>query len=259
MRQYRILTGLVMGLVLILLSGQLASAQSSLLRKLKQRAEDEIVNDVFGDKKKDENPTYQQTRSNSGSKKTRGGGLTNTAPDVAENISTAESAFKQGSYTEARYAVRQAILGIEMEIGQNILDGFPETVKGLNTVPENDNVASMSIGFVGLVIERVYRKNDQQLNITVGNDAAMLSAVNMYLTSGAYTSTGDDQTHKQVKFKDYRGVLAYDDYSGYTLSVPFGQSSIFVAEGVNFENEQEIMDAANEFDIEKIKKEFGEQ
>jgi hypothetical protein len=41
--------------------------------------------------------------------------------------------------------------------------------------------------------------------------------------------------------------------------VPFGQSSIFVAEAVNFENEQEIMDAANEFDIEKIKKEFGEQ
>jgi hypothetical protein len=258
MKHYRILTGLGMGMVLILLSGQLATGQS-LLRKLKQRAEDEIVNDVFGDKKKDENATLQQTNSNSGSGNTRGGGLTNTAPDVAENISNAESAFKQGSYTEARYAVRQAILGIEMEIGQNILDGFPETVKGLNTVPENDNVASMSIGFVGLVIERVYRKNDQQLKVTVGNDAAMLSAVNMYLTSGAYSSTGDDQDHKQVKFKDYRGVLAYDDYSGYTLSVPFGQSSIFVAEGVNFENEQEIMAAANEFDIEKIKKEFGEQ
>ncbi len=258
MKHYRIFTGLVLGLVLILLTGQQTTAQS-FLKKLKQRAEDEIINDVFGEKKKTESASFQQTSSSSGAKNTRGGGLTHTAPDVSDNISNAESAFKQGSYTEARYAVRQAILGIEMEIGQNILEGFPVTVKGLKTVPEDDNVASMSIGFVGLIIERVYRGNDQQLKVTVGNDAVMLSSVNMYLTSGAYASTAEDQNHKQVKFKDYRGVLAYDEYSGYTLSVPFGQSSIFIAEGVNFESEQEIMAAANEFDIEKIKKEFGEQ
>jgi hypothetical protein len=258
MKHYRIFTGLVLGLVLVFLTGQQTTAQS-FLKKLKQRAEDEIINDVFGENKKTENASFQQTSSASGAKNTRGGGLTHTAPDVAYNISNAESAFKQGSYTEARYAVRQAILGLEMEIGQNILEGFPVTVKGLQMVPENDNVTSMSIGFVGLIIERVYRGNDQQLKVTVGNDAVMLSSVNMYLTSGTYASTAEDQNHKQVKFKDYRGVLAYDDYSGYTLSVPFGQSSIFVAEGVNFESEQEIMAAANEFDIEKIKKEFGEQ
>ena len=258
MKHPRIFAGLALGLVLVMLCGQQARAQS-LLRKLKQRAEDEIVNDVFGGEKKTENASYQQTSAGSGAENTRGGGLTYTAPDVAENISNAESAFKQGSYSEARYAVRQAILGIEMEIGQNILEGFPETVKGLKTVPEDDNVASMSIGFVGLIIERVYRGNDQQLKVTVGNDAAMLSAVNMYLTSGAYATSADDQNHKQVKFKEYRGVLAYEDDSGYTLSVPFGQSSIFVAEAVNFENEEEVMAAANEFDIEKIKKEFGEQ
>jgi len=258
MKHYRIFKGLVLGLAVILLMGQQTTAQS-FLKKLKQRAEDEIIDDVFGEKKKTGNASYQQTNSASGAKNTRGGGLTHSAPDVVENISDAESAFKQGSYTEARYAVRQAILGVEMEIGQNILEGFPETVNGLKTVPENDNVTSASIGFVGLIIERVYHGNDQQLKVTVGNDAAMLTSVNMYLTSGAYASSAEDQNHKQVKFKDYRGVLAYDDYSGYTLSVPFGQSSIFVAEGVNFENEQEIMAAANEFDIEKIKNEFGEQ
>ena len=258
MKHHRIFTGLVLGLVLILLTGQQTTAQS-FLKKLKQRTEDEIIDDVFGEKKNTENASFQQTNSSSGANNTRGGGLTHTAPDVAENIGNAESAFKQCSYTEARYAVRQAILGVEMEIGQNILEGFPETVSGLKTVPEDDNVASASIGFVGLIIERVYRGNDQQLKVTVGNDAVMLTSVNMYLTSGAYASSAEDQNHKQVKFKDYRGVLAYDDYSGYTLSVPFGQSSIFIAEGVNFVSEQEIMAAANEFDIEKIKKEFGEQ
>jgi hypothetical protein len=258
MKHYRISSGLILALVLILLTGQQIAAQS-FLNKFRNRAEDEIIDDIFGGKKKTDDASSQQTNSNSTTQNTRGEGLTYTAPDVVANIGNAESAFKQGSYTEARYAVRQAILGVEMEIGQNILEGFPETVMGLNTVPENDKVSSMSIGFVGLIIERVYRGNDRQLKVTVGNDAAMLSAVNMYLTSGAYASTAEEQNHKQVNFKDYRGVLAYDDDSGYTLSVPFGQSSIFVAEAVNFENEQEIMDAANEFDIEKIKKEFGEQ
>lgn len=258
MKHHRIFKGLVLGLLLILIMGPQTKAQS-FLKKLKERAEDEIIDDMFGEEKKSESASFQQTNSASDAKNTRGGGLTHSAPDVDENIGIAESAFKQGSYTEARYAVRQAILGVEMEIGQNILDGFPETVNGLKTVPENDNVASGSIGFVGLIIERVYRGNDQQLKITVGNDAAMLSSVNMYLTGSTYASTAEDQNHKQVKFQDYRGVLAYDDDSGYTLSVPFGQSSIFVAEGVNFDNEQAFMAAANEFDIEKIKKEFGEQ
>jgi hypothetical protein len=258
MKHYRFFTGLVLGLALILFAGAQADAQS-FLKKLKERAEDEIINDVFGDSKKSGDASVQQTNSSSGARNTRGGGLTHTAPDVVDNINDAASAFNNGSYTESRYAVRQAILGIEMEIGQHILDGFPESVNGLRTVPEQDKVSSMSIGFVGLVIERVYREKDQQLTVTVGNDAAMLSAANMYLTSGAYASTAEDPNHKQVKFKDHRGVLAYNEHSGYTLSVPFGQSSIFVAEGVNFNDEHEIMAAANEFDIEKIKNELGEQ
>jgi hypothetical protein len=258
MKHYRIFTGLAVGLVIIMFAGQHANAQS-FLRKLKERAEDEIINDVFGDSKSSGDATVRQTSSSSGARNTRGGGLTHTAPNVEHNINLAASAFGEGSYTESRYAVRQAILGIEMEIGQQILDGFPDNVNGLKMIPEQDNVASMSIGFVGLVIERVYREKDQQLTVTVGNDAAMLSAANMYLTSGAYASTAEDQNHKQVKFNDHLGVLAYDEYSGYTLSVPFGQSSIFVAEGVNFATEQEIMAAAGEFDIEKIKKELGEQ
>jgi len=145
-----------------------------------------------------------------------------------------------------------------MEIGQNILDDLPTSVKGLSMVPEEDQVASMSIGFVGLTIERVYREGDQQFKVTLGNNAALLSAVNMYMSSAVYASN-EEPDHKQVKFKGYTGILEYDEYSGYKLSVPFGQSSIFVAGGINFESEQEIMAAANEFDLENIKQELGEK
>ena len=77
--------------------------------------------------------------------------------------------------------------------------------------------------------------------------------------SSASNSSTEYQNHKQVKFKGYPGILQYDDYSGYTLSVPFGQSSVFIAGGINFAEEQEIMAAADVIDIEKIKKELGEQ
>ena len=83
--------------------------------------------------------------------------------------------------------------------------------------------------------------------------------MNLYLTNGGYASTSNKQDYKQTKFKNYRGVIQYDESSGYTLSVPFGQSSIVVIQGVNYSNESTFMAAANVFDIEKVKQELGEK
>ena len=250
-------------LLLLLCSGQ-AEAQGRLLKKIQERAEDEVVNSIFGEKKKStdqENETttsgLEQSGSESSLTNTRGG-LNTTPPDVMKNISSAGSEYGSGNYREAKNAVRQAILGVEMEIGRNILDGLPAKVKDLGRVPEEDRVTSMSIGFVGLTIERTYRGGDQQLKVTIGNDAALLSAVNLYLSSGSYQSS-EDTGQKQVTYKGHQGLLAYDENSGYTLSVPFGQSSVFVANGINFSGEQEIMGAAEEFDLDKIKTELGER
>ncbi len=260
-------TGYILLLIFafIILSGKSGHSQR-FLNKIKNKAEDKAVDKMFGEDKNNQNSNSDNSSTNSNTtysssstiSNTRGSGLTNTAPDVNANLKEAESAYNDKKYTDARFAVRKAILGIELEIGDNILKGLPEEINGLPKIGEEDNVTSSGIGFVGMIIERTYRKDDQQLKITIGNDAAMLSAVNMYLSSGAYAST-QDPNHKQVTYKEYRGILEYDESSGYTLSVPFGQSSILVVEGVNFENEQEIMDAADKIDIESIKKELGEQ
>jgi len=242
----------------------------SFIKKLKDKSEDKAIEKVFGKDKTDQNnqsnqPSYpdqggssSSSSSSSGASNNRGGGLSNTAPDVKANIKDAETAFEGKDYDNARFAVRQAILGIELEIGKKILKDLPESISGLDKVAEEDNVTSSGIGFVGLIIERTYRKGDQELRITIGNDAGLLSMANMYLASGSYAST-QDQNHKQVKFKEYRAVLEYDESSGYKLSVPFGQSSILIAEGINFASEQEIMSAAEKIDIDNIKKELGEQ
>ena len=82
----------------------------------------------------------------------------------------------------------------------------------------------------------------------------------MYLANGGYAqNTNGQQNWKQTKVKGYRAVIEYNESSGYKLSVPVGQSSIIIFEGINFANEQEMMNAANQIDIDGIKKHLGEK
>lgn len=229
------------------------------LRKLKQKVQTDVINKAIGDENKTENaPPAQNPPSNSPVTNTKGKGLANSTPDVKGNISDALTAYEAKNYSNARFAARQALLGIEIEIGKKVLENLPKSVSGMDYVEDEDNVSSMSIGFVGFTISRVYRSNDKELRVTIGNDATLLAATNMYLAGGGYATTSDPN-HKMITYKGYRSVIQFDEGSGYTLSVPFGQSSIFVLNGINFENEQEIMNAADKFDIDKIKNELGEK
>lgn len=188
-----------------------------------------------------------------------GAGLVTTPPNVNENLASAEAAFKANNYGDARYSVRQAMLGVEMEIGKKILTSLPETVAGLKAQKEDDQVTSTGWGWVGLTIQRKYREGDKQLSMTIANNSAWMSALNMYLANGGYAqSTNDQQKWKQTKVKGNRAIIEYDENSGYKLSVPLGQSSLIIWEGVNFSSEQDIMNAATTFDIEGIKKTLGE-
>ncbi len=246
----------------ILFAGFLAQPASSqdLLNRLKKKAENAVIKKTPDEEKQtQEAPPAESTPTTGRPSNTRGVGLSKTAPDVKANIADAATAFNGKKYTDARYDIRQAILGIELEIGQGILKELPDKIAGLPKVDAEDNVTSSGIGFVGLIIKRVYRGGDQEFTVTVGNDAAMLSAVNMYLASGAYSSGSEQQNYKQVKFEDYPAVIEYNESTGYKLSVPFGQSSILVTEGVNFNNEDDFINASSAIDINNIKKQLGEQ
>jgi hypothetical protein len=189
-----------------------------------------------------------------------GGGLVSTPPDVKQNLSDAEASYKAGSYGEARYAVQQAMLGVEMEIGKKVLEMMPATVSGLDRVPESDQVTSAGYGWSGLTINREYLKDDKELRATVANNSAWMTAVSMYMANTGYAqTTNGEQNWKQTKVKGHKAIIEYDDSSGYKLSVPLGQTSLIVWEGVNFASEQEMIAAANLFDIDAIKKMLGEK
>jgi hypothetical protein len=230
------------------------AASKALEKKAKEKAgvEDESEN------ADDESANTSANRGRPSNK--AGGGLVSTPPDVKQNLSDAETSYKAGSYGEARYAVQQAMLGVEMEIGKKVLEGMPETVSGLEKVQEADQVTSSGYGWAGLTIHREYLKDDKQLTATVANNSAWMSAVNMYLANGGYSqTTNGEQNWKQTKVKGYKAIIEYDDNTGYKLSLPLGQTSMIVWEGVNFATEQEMMAAANAFDIDGIKKMLGEK
>lgn len=247
--------------VLILLPE--ASGQG-LVGKLKQKAEqaaskalEKKVREKIGLPPAGSTPTGP---GNSGPSNKGGGGLITTPPNVNQQLTEAEAAYKTASYGEARYAVQQAMLGVEMEIGNKILKSLPESVKGLSKLPEEDQVTSTGWGWVGLTIKRVYRKEDKQLTTLVANNSAWMAALNMYLTNSGYAQqTNGEQNWKQTKVKGYKAVIEYSESSGYKLSVPIGQSTLILFEGINFESEQEMMDAASAFDFESIKKLLGEK
>jgi hypothetical protein len=228
------------------------------------------VADKVLEKKVDEavNGTDQNSSGNgtSGSGKSRPGnkggeGLVSTPPNVKEHLASAETAFKSGSYGEARYAVQQAMLGVELEIGQQILKSMPPAIGGLKKDTTEDQVTSTGWGWAGLTINREYKgANDKQLTVTIANNSAWMNAVNMYFNNAGYAqSTNEKQKFKQIKVKGYRSLIEYDQNSGYKISIPLGQSSLMMIQGVNFANEQEILKAANEIDIDGIKNLLGEK
>lgn len=245
-------------------------SEAQLLKKLKEKV-NTAVNSALPGNESSTNSNSSSSNSSgqaqssapSGSPVNKtGGGLTNTTPpDVNQQIADAEKSQKAGNYSDARYSIQQALMSIEIQIGKEILTSLPASVDGLPKDTTQNKVMSTSWGWNNLSIQSVYRKDDKQMTVTIGNNAAYSGFVNLYFNS-AYSQTVSnekDQNVKQTKLKGYKALITYDESKGYTLMVPLGQSSLIVWEFINFPTEQEVMTAAGAFDIDGIKKMLGEQ
>jgi hypothetical protein len=256
--------------------------QAQVLNKLKNKGEQkagEAIDNLFSGKKKNQNSGNNGNGNNGGQNNSgnsnssngpggnnnpsnnSGGGLVSTPPDVNQNLADADAAYKKSRYGEARYAVQQAMLGVELEIGNKILKSLPETISGMNKEDNADQVTSTGYGWAGLTIHREYNDTkDKEVRVTIANNSVWMAGVNAYLSNGGYAQqTNGQQNWKQTKVKGYRAIIEYDEGSGYKLSVPIGQSSLIVYEGVNIASEADMMKAAEAIDIDGIKKQLGEQ
>lgn len=190
-----------------------------------------------------------------------GGGLSNTTPpDVRAQIAEAETSHAAKNYGDARYSLQQALMGVEVQLGRQILKSLPASVDALNVDTAQDVVMSTQWGWSNLSIQRVWKKADKQLTTTIGNAGLYSGLAAMYFANaGMIEANNTKQNFKQVRVKGNKAIIQYEDNKGYTLIVSLGQSSMIVWECINFPNEQEVMTTANTFDIDGIKKMLGEQ
>jgi len=199
------------------------------------------------------------SRSGTPSNKT-GEGLKNTTPpDVMQQISEAETAQGSGKLSDARYSVQQALLGIELQMGKEILRSLPSTVADLPKDTLEDRVVSTQWGWANLTIQRIYRKDDKQLTVLVGNNSIYAGLVNVFFAGNYTQSNGQTQDFKQIKVKGNKAVIKFDKDAGYAVIVQLGQNGMISFEGVNFATEQDMMNAVNAIDIDGIKKMLGEK
>jgi hypothetical protein len=253
-----------------------SSTNAQLLKKLKDKA-NQVANRAI-DKKVDEKVeekvgvdvsesgsdgnSTSSSSSSSGRPTNKGGeGLKNTTPpDVNQQIIDAEKAHSEGNYNEARYSIQQALMGVEIQIGQEILKSLPVAVDNVPKDSAQDRVMSTKWGWANMTIQRVYRKDDKQLTVTIGNNPLYAGTMDLYF-SGAYgaQSNGETQDMKQIKVKGNKAVIKYDKNEGYSVLVQLGQSGMITFQGINYANEAEITNAINTFDIDSIKNMLGEK
>lgn len=243
------------------------TVEAQFLKKLKEKANQALGKAVPATSTDTNTPAADQSGNNSNSSNGKptnkgGGGLKNTTPpDVTQQITDAETAHAAAKYSDARYSIQQALVGVEIQLGKEILLSLPNPVIGLQKDTSQDKVSSTQWGWNNLTIQRIYSdKKDKELTVTIGNNVMYAGMVNLYF-SNAYGVQSDskDQNVKQIKVKGNKAVIEYTDSKGYTLIVSLGQSAMIVWECINFADENEVMNAANSFDIDGIKKTLGEQ
>src|SRR5689334_9596635 len=104
-----------------LLCISLAGSAQGMLGKLKQKAAEageKAIEKKVNPSSGTQNPqqggnSSSSSNTNSNNPSNKGGaGLVVEPPDVKQNIADAETSYKAGKYSEARYAIKQAMLGV---------------------------------------------------------------------------------------------------------------------------------------------------
>lgn len=235
-------------------------AQRALEDKIEQKVEDAIerkvdqaIEDIFGFSPSESEPS--PSAPSSSGKPNRAQGLTET--DVPQHLADARSALAEPDYSSTRHELQQAILGIELRIGHQILTSLPTSIMGMEVLEDRDQVHTSGVNFTGLTISRSYDSRDMAMNIGIANNSTLMGIYTNALRTG-YGS--DEESYKSVRLQGEDGALYFDEGSGnYELGIPLGNNTIVVMTFEGFETEAQVMSAANEVDLVMIKEKLNEQ
>lgn len=178
--------------------------------------------------------------------------------EVEKNLDEAKSAYKSENYEDARFALQQALVEIDKEIGKQILAVLPESMGGLKYNVNNEQVTGMSSGYVGLFVSRSFgtAEDGKTSDIQVISDSPMLAGINAILAMPTFVAGMGDPNQKRIKVDGYKGLLQKNvaedgTITSFDVQIPFG-SSLLSVNFKGFSNENDVIAMTNTIPISKV-------
>ncbi len=160
--------------------------------------------------------------------------------EVTSNLDEALSHYQSDHLEDARFALQGALIGINQEIGREILAILPDELNGMSVVEAGDDVTGLNTGFAGLFISRSYAGENRNASVEIVSDSPLLAGINTILAMPGFMTS--DENQKRIKIEGYKALLTRNtDQEGivtYDIQMPFSGSLLtFQCSGIDDENE----------------------
>lgn len=100
-------------------------SQAQILKKIKDKVNKTVNSSTNSTDNSSTDPNTTATDANGKPVNKGGGGLKNTTPpDVNQQIADAEQAHAGANYSDARYSIQQALMGVEIQLGEKYLNHY---------------------------------------------------------------------------------------------------------------------------------------
>lgn len=173
--------------------------------------------------------------------------------NVESALDEAQSAYKSGNLEAARFALQQAMNEVDLAIGREVLALLPDQLGPMAKADTEDQVASASMGFAGLFVQRAYRSGEGvSAELQVLADSPLLAGINAILALPSFVSDADQ---KRIRVANYRALLQRNEDStgaiSWDIQVPFG-SSLMTLQVNGMEDENAVVTMANTIPVDQV-------
>jgi hypothetical protein len=184
------------------------------------------------------------------------GGL--KAQEFAKQLTTARSSYSGGKLEDARFAMQQMMVELDILTGKDIMALLPPKLDTISANAAKDNVSGSS-GFAGVIIHREYGMMNQnggtepRATVEIITNSPMISTLNSLL-SLPFIANNQDQ--KVIKINGYKALVqkisGTDNQVDYEMQLPLNATLITLkAPGYS---QDKLIAMANSLPIQEIAK-----
>lgn len=174
------------------------------------------------------------------------------AQEVPKLLDEARSEYGSGNLENARFALQQALNGINQSIGEDMLALMPATLSGMEKLDEQDNVTGVNTGFAGLFVSRYYQGEGRDASVEIVSDSPLLGSINILLSMPVFLNS--DPNQKRIKVEGQKALLTKSDNGesvSYEVQLVFG-NTLFTFHTNGISSEDEVLSLLDEIPVRQI-------